>query len=72
MRFKKEVKLKIKVASVEDFWEWVSGDFLENLKAVSYYNGDTFANINLYLDDVSSVLIGYPSLRQLRTKNSIF
>ena len=50
----------------KNFWHWLSNEFMLKLNAKSYYNGQDFASINLYLNDMTSVLIGYPIMRQLR------
>ena len=43
--------------NIKSLWEWISNDFYKNL----------IPN----LDEASSILIGYPILRQLRVKKGI-
>jgi hypothetical protein len=64
-----------KVNNVQDFWSWILEDFLPNMKVdQELYNSSirkTYTTMDSYLNDTSSILIGYPILRQLRTANSI-
>jgi len=68
-------KLFIKVNDVQDFWHWTSHTFLSSLKAdQSMYNHSkrqTYRRFDIFLNDATSVLIGYPIMRQLRVKNGI-
>jgi len=65
----------LKVNNVLDFWSWILDDFLPNMKVdQELYNSSirkTYTTMDSYLNDTSSILIGYPILRQLRTANSI-
>ena len=54
----------------EDFWHWVSYEFIDKVKATEFYNGANYSNIGTYINDTSSILIGYPTIRQIRIKNS--
>ena len=60
---------------MQDLWKWVSFDFWEKLKAnKSVYNAsirETYSTFESYVDDASSILIGYPILRQLRVKKGV-
>ena len=62
------------VKSVQDLYNWLSNDFLTTLMAdASEFNSSirsTYANFSFYLSDASSFVVGYPILRQLRTKKS--
>ena len=57
-------------------WKWISYDFLAVLKENNaLYNAtirSTYSNFDAYLDDASSILVGYPILRQLRTRKGYF
>ena len=62
--------------NIQELWSWISNDFLDSLKAdESVYNSSirySYSNLNIWLDDASSILIGYPILRQLRLKKGLF
>jgi hypothetical protein len=62
---------KFKITTVENFWDWISNGFIKKFNAKSYYNGQNYSNINLFLNDHSSMLIGYPTIRQLRIQKGI-
>jgi hypothetical protein len=62
---------KFKITTVENFWDWISNGFIKKFNAKSYYNGQNYSNINLFLNDHSSILIGYPTIRQLRIQKGI-
>ena len=61
--------------NVDNFWQWISCDFLNSIKAdqIPYNAFDQPINtsMNLLAHDSSSLLIGYPILRQLRVSKSI-
>ena len=67
------LRIKIQINNVQDFWKWISVDFVNTIKAdKSFYNAairETYASFDAYLNDASSILVGYPILRQLRIKN---
>jgi hypothetical protein len=62
------------VKSVEDLYGWLSSDFLSTLLAdQSEYDSSirsTYANFDYFLNDAASFVVGYPILRQLRTRKS--
>jgi hypothetical protein len=64
------------VKSVEDLYAWLSSDFLSTLLAdLEEYNAalrSTYANFDYFLNDAASFVVGYPILRQLRTRKSNF
>ena len=62
--------LIFQIKSPLEFWSWVSNDFITKFAKQSFYNGKSFENMNLYMKDYASILIGYPILRQIRVKNS--
>lgn len=51
-----------KILSIKDVWNWLANDLMLNLKANQPSNNQ--------LQDKTSILIGYPILRQVRVKNS--
>jgi hypothetical protein len=53
----------------KDFWEWSINKLSTGLRANEWYNGDQAYGLAGYLNDVSSRMIGYATLRQLRVKN---
>ena len=62
-----------KVNNVESFWTWVSNDFLSYLSHDdSVFDSsirETYSNFDYYISDASSILVGYPIIRQLRINN---
>ena len=58
---------------MNSFWQWVRFNFLNNLIAdQNVYNQtirSTYSEFDVYLNDATSILIGYPIIRQLRIKN---
>ena len=60
--------LFLKLNNVQDFFSWISKDFLKNSQADKLLSNIT---MDSYLNDASSIVIGYPILRQLRIKNGI-
>lgn len=58
--------------TVSDFWEWISDEFIIKFSPKGYYNGQTYPNVNLFLNDHSSLFIGSPMIRQLRVKKGNF
>lgn len=53
---------------MDEYWRWLEGSFVGNLRAQSWYNGENPLNLNGYLNDRSNRLIGWVSMRQLRVK----
>ena len=54
---------------MDEYWQWLEGSFVGNLRAQSWYNGDNPRYLNGYLTDKSNRLIGWASMRQLRVKS---
>ncbi len=58
---------------MNSFWQWVRFNFLNNLNAdKNVYNQtlrSTYSDFDVHLNDATSILIGYPIIRQLRIKN---
>ena len=62
------------MTNVDKFWLWLSNDFLESFNAINtnVYRSKVVSDCGLFLNDAASVLVGFPILRQLRKKPSIF
>lgn len=64
-----------KIKNVDDFWKWMSGDFLDTLKLDSSFRNssekDMFKNEDLFLNEPTSILIGFPILRQIRLRKGL-
>ena len=56
------------VNNVNEFWKWLSFDFINTLKSIDINNVQSVSNNNYFLSDSTSVLIGYPIVRQIRIK----
>ena len=54
---------------MDDYWRWLEENFVGNLRAQSWYNGDNPRYLNGYLNDKSNRLIGWTIMRQLRVKS---
>jgi len=55
---------------VESFWSWSINKLAAGLRANEWYNGAQPYGLAGYIDDFSSRMIGYATLRQLRVTNS--
>lgn len=60
----------LKISSIEDFWSWSINKLSLGLRANTWYNDKQPFGLAGYLNDFSSRMIGYATLRQLRVKNS--
>ena len=59
------------VTNINGLWDWLVNEFLVNLKVdVSEYDVSMRESLDSYTSDLSSILIGFPILRQLRVKKS--
>ena len=58
--------------NVQDLWSWLANDVIDKLNVnKTLYNASlrtTYANFDSYANDATSILIGYPILRQLRVE----
>ena len=52
------------VASTKELYAWLTGDLLSSFLTSNY------SNFTYFLNDASSIVIGYPIIRQLRTIKS--
>jgi hypothetical protein len=72
--YQKQVKSffdsSLQINNISELWSWLKSDFINNFQTEKYYNGQKLDDLNLYLSDYNSVLIGYPTIRQIRVKKS--
>jgi len=61
-----------KIKSTEDFWFWSINILAVGLRANEWYNKGQPYGLAGFINDFSSRMIGYASLRQLRVKNGNF
>ena len=55
------------ITQAEKFWQWAKCHLAPSVRAEYWYN---LEGVNKYLSDTASVMLGYPTFRQLRVKNS--
>ncbi|CAF1140752.1 unnamed protein product [Adineta steineri] len=56
------------IISFDDYWEWLHTCFTPNIRAESWYNGDPVENMTDFLNDKTTRIIGWATMRQLRLK----
>ncbi len=61
--------MKKKIAKINDFWLWAIGKLSNGLRANTWYNSQQPYGMAGFLNDFSSRIVGYATLRQLRVKN---
>jgi hypothetical protein len=61
-----------KIETIDDFWSWSINKLCMGLRASKWYNQVQPYGLAGFLNDFSSRMIGYATLRQLRVKNSKF
>ncbi len=67
----KNLKIKTKkISNVDDFWSWAILKLSRGLRANTWYNNLQPYSLAGYLNDFSSRMVGYTTLRQLRIQNS--
>jgi polycystin 1L2 len=54
---------------VDDFWSWSIDKLSPGLRANAWYNNLQPYGLAGYLNDFSSRMVGFATLRQLRVKN---
>ncbi len=54
---------------MEDFWSWSKTKLASGLRASIWYNYDQPYGLAGYINDFSSRMVGYATLRQLRVRN---
>jgi hypothetical protein len=62
-------KLNFKIQNFEDFWSWTQTKLSVGLRANIWYNDGQPYGLAGYINDFSSRMVGYATLRQLRVKN---
>jgi hypothetical protein len=63
-----------RIATLNGYWKWLRNDFVPNLRAQAWYNGQYPEDLRGYLNDKTNRIIGWAMMRQLRVKkgNSFF
>ena len=56
------------IRTIDEYWSWLNGSFVSNLRAQRWYNNDPPRNLSGYLNDKTVRLLGWPILRQLRVR----
>ena len=62
--------LNFKIQNVDDFWSWSQYKLASSLRASIWYNEQEPYGLAGFLNDFSSRMVGFATLRQLRVKNS--
>ncbi|CAG0890374.1 unnamed protein product [Darwinula stevensoni] len=57
-----------KVVTTSDYWSWLNGVVMDQLRAQNWYNGDAPWGFKGFLDDRVNRLLGYGTLRQVRVR----
>ncbi|CAF4101668.1 unnamed protein product, partial [Adineta steineri] len=60
-----------KINTIDEYWYWLENSFVSNIRAQQWYNGDIPQYLNGFLNDKSSRLIGWATMRQLRIKSEL-
>ncbi|CAF3847329.1 unnamed protein product [Adineta steineri] len=60
-----------KINTIDEYWYWLENSFVSNIRAQQWYNGDIPEYLNGFLNDKSSRLIGWATMRQLRVKSEL-
>ena len=59
-----------KISTVDDFWSWAIDKLSPGLRANTWYNKLQPYGLAGYLNDFSSRMVGFATIRQLRIQNS--
>ena len=59
-----------RINTVHEYWNWLENSFVLNLRAQQWYNGQPPRNLSGFLNDKSTRLIGWATMRQLRIKQT--
>ncbi|CAF0882123.1 unnamed protein product [Adineta steineri] len=59
------------ILTIDDYWNWLNNSFVENLRAQQWYNDDQPINLNGYINDKTNRMIGWATMRQLRSKSQL-
>ncbi len=57
----------MKISTIDEYWQWLENSFVGNLRAQQWYNGESPQYLNGFINDKTNRLIGWASMRQLRT-----
>jgi polycystin 1L2 len=60
----------LKINSVENLWNWIQNDFSPKIRANPWYNKNIDYDLDGYIGDFTSRMIGYAIMRQVRVKNN--
>ena len=63
--------MEIDISTIHEYWKWLEGSFVGQIRAQQWYNGDAPRNLAGFIDDKNNRLIGWPTMRQLRVKSSL-
>ncbi|CAF0948943.1 unnamed protein product [Adineta ricciae] len=55
-----------KVSTIDQYWNWLENSFVSNTRAQKWYNDEMPRNLSGFMNDKSSRLIGWITMRQLR------
>ena len=55
---------------MNEYWTWIEGHFVESIRARKWYNNQPAWNLSGFINDKSNRLIGWPTMRQLRSKST--
>jgi hypothetical protein len=61
-----------KISNVDDLWSWAIDKLSPGLRANTWYNDMQPYGLAGYLNDFSSRIVGFATIRQLRLKNGKF
>ncbi|CAF3631565.1 unnamed protein product [Rotaria sordida] len=56
------------IITINDYWRWLKESFIVNIVVGDWYNGQSTNDSNGYLNDKTTRLIGWATMRQLRIK----
>ncbi|CAF1263903.1 unnamed protein product [Adineta steineri] len=59
------------INTIDEYWYWLENSFVSNIRAQQWYNGEIPQYLNGFLNDKSSRLIGWATIRQLRIKSEL-
>ncbi|CAF4106163.1 unnamed protein product, partial [Adineta steineri] len=59
------------INTIDEYWYWLENSFVSNIRAQEWYNRDIPQYLNGFLNDKSSRLIGWATMRQLRVKSEL-
>ena len=57
------------MVSTQDYWNWLNKTFVGNLRAQWWYSGDPPQHLTGFLNDKSTRLLGWATMRQLRVQS---